>query len=177
MKKILSILGIIFTFFIFYFLQANFFTWFTIGGIMPNLFVILVLFIGLFIGKKLGFVFGLLFGIMIDFFIGKSIGISGIMLAMIGLVAEYIDKNFSKDSRLTMMMMIAGGTAIYEIGEYAFQIIKWGANLELIAFAKILIIEVIFNVIITIILYPLIQKAGDYLENLFKNKTVLTRYF
>lgn len=177
MKKILSVLGIIFTFFIFYFLQANFFTWFTIGGIMPNLFVILVLFIGLFIGKKLGFVFGLLFGIMIDFFIGKSIGISGIMLAMIGLVAEYIDKNFSKDSRLTMMMMIAGGTAIYEIGEYAFQIIKWGANLELIAFAKILIIEMIFNVIITIILYPLIQKAGGYLENLFKNKTVLTRYF
>ena len=50
MKKAIAIISLIIAFFVIYFLQTNFFTWFTIGGIMPNLFIILVLFIGLFIG-------------------------------------------------------------------------------------------------------------------------------
>ncbi len=177
MKKILTGIAIIITFFIIYFLQANFFTWFTINGVMPNLFVIFVLWIGLFIGKKTGLVCGLIFGIYIDILVGKSIGISGIMLALIGLIAEYIDKNFSKDSRLTIMLIIAASTAIYEIGIYVFQIIKWGINIEILAFLKILLIEILFNVILSIILYPIIQKLGNFVESQFKTKTILTRYF
>lgn len=53
MKKTLTIISIILVFFLIYFLQANFFTWFNIAGIMPNLYVILVLFIGLFMKRKL----------------------------------------------------------------------------------------------------------------------------
>ena len=177
MKKFLSIICLIIAFFITYFLQANFFTWFNIAGIMPNLFVVLVLFIGLFIGKKLGLVFGLLFGIYLDLLLGKAIGISGIMLGIVGLLGEYLDKNFSKDSRVTIILMVAGGTIIYEVGCYIFQIIKWDTLIEMLPFIKILLIEVIFNIVLVIILYPLIQKAGYYVENLFKHKEVLTRYF
>ena len=177
LKKFLSIICLILTFFITYFLQANFFTWFTISGVMPNLFVVLVLFIGLFIGKKLGLVFGLVFGIYLDLLLGKAVGISGVMLGLIGLIGEYLDKNFSKDSRITMILMVASSTIIYEIGCYIFQILKWNILIEIIPFIRTLIIEVIFNIVLVIILYPLIQKAGYYLENLFKKKTVLTRYF
>lgn len=177
MKKFLSIICLILAFFIIYFLQANFFTWFNISGVMPNLFIVLVLFIGLFIGRKLGLVFGLLFGIYVDLIIGKSIGISGIMLGIVGLLGEYLDKNFSKDSRITMMLMVIGSTIIYEVGCYIFQIIKWDILIEIIPFIKTLLIEVIFNIVLVIILYPLIQKTGYYVENLFKNKAVLTRYF
>lgn len=177
MKKFLSIIGLILTFFIIYFLQANFFTWFHIAGVKPNLFVLLVLFIGLFMGNKLGFVFGLLFGIYIDLVIGKAVGISGIMLGIVGLLGEYLDKSFSKDSRVTMILMIAGSNAIYEIGQYLFQILRWNVSIEIFHFIKILIIEIIFNIVLVIILYPLIQKAGNYIEKLFKNKSVLTRYF
>ena len=177
LKKVLTGILIIATFFIIYFLQANFFTWFTINGVMPNLLVIFILWIGLFIGKKTGLICGLIFGIYIDILVGKSIGISGIMLGIIGLVAEYIDKNFSKDSRLTIMLIIAASTAIYEIGIYIFQIIKFRINIEILAFLKILAIEIIFNVILSIILYPLIQKLGNLVESKFKAKTILTRYF
>ena len=51
MKKAGIIALIILAFFIIYFLQADFFSWFNIFGIMPNLFVILILFVGLFAGK------------------------------------------------------------------------------------------------------------------------------
>ena len=177
MKKFLSILAIILTFFIVYFLQASLFTWFTINGVMPNLLVIFILWIGLFIGKKVGFGLGLLFGLYIDLLLGKAIGASAIMLALLGLAAEYIDKSFSKDSRITINLILAIGTAIYEIGIYAFQIIKWETTLELFTFSKILVSEMIYNMILVIILYPLMQKAGYKLESIFKNKNVLTRYF
>ena len=106
MKKFFSILGLILTFLIIYFLQANFFTWFNIAGVKPNLFVVFILFIGLFIGNKLGFAFGLILGIFLDLLIGKSVGISGMMLAIVGLIGEYLDNNFSKESRVTLILMV-----------------------------------------------------------------------
>ena len=64
MKKVLINLAIIFVFLIIYFLQANFFTGFRIAGVMPNLFVILILFIGMFMGRTLGIVYGIIFGLL-----------------------------------------------------------------------------------------------------------------
>lgn len=177
MKKVVAILLIIVSFFIVYFLQSNFFNWFTIAGIKPNLFIIFILFIGLFAGKKIGAILGLVFGICLDLLLGRTIGISGIMLGLIGLLGELLDKNFSKESRVTIMLMIAGSTVIYELGDYLFNIVSLSLNIEIISFMKILLVEVIYNTILVIILYPLIQKLGYYLENIFKVKSILTRYF
>ena len=177
MKKAGIIALIILSFFIIYFLQANFFTWFNIFGIMPNLFVILILFVGLFAGKKLGLILGLIFGILIDLLIGKAIGISGILLGIIGLIAEYCDKNFSKDSKLTIILMVIISTIIYEVGIYAFTIIKDGIEIELLSFAKILLVEILYNSLLLIIIYPLLHKLGYAIENIFKSKTIMTRYF
>lgn len=177
MKKTVAIILLIVTFFIIYFLQSNFFTWFNIFGIMPNLFIIFILFIGLFAGKKIGFIFGLICGILIDMFIGKSVGISSILLGAIGLIAEYCDKNFSKDSKLTIIIMVVLSTILYETGAYIFTIIKDGINIEILPFIKILLIEILYNSLLTIILYPVLHNLGYKLENIFKNKTIMTRYF
>ena len=92
MRKFKVILILLLTFFIIYFLQLNFFSWFNIGGIMPNLIIVLTLFIGLFIGNKTGAIFGIIFGIIIDLNLGKTIGITSVLLAIIGLLGEYMDK-------------------------------------------------------------------------------------
>lgn len=177
MKKAGSILLLVLAFLIIYFLQANFFTWFTIAGVKPNLFVIYLLFIGLFAGKKLGLILEVLFGVYLDIVIGRQIGISGIMFGIIGLLGEYLDKNFSKESRITIMLMIAGSTVIYEVGCYIFNIIALGTSVEILAFIKILLIEVIYNILIAIVIYSLIQRLGHALEEVFKTKNILTRYF
>ena len=86
MKKFKVILILLLLFFAIYFLQLNFFSWFNIGGIMPNLIVVLVLFIGLFVGKKVGVILGIVFGMIIDLNICKSLGIKSILLGAIGLL-------------------------------------------------------------------------------------------
>lgn len=177
MNKFKGVLIIILLFLILYFCQINFFSCFTIRGIMPNLFVILALFLGLFVGKKIGGICGLAFGIILDILVGKSIGFTGIFLGAIGLLGEYFDKNFSKDSRVTIILMTAGVTILFEVCMYVVNILKFDVELELIPFIITLVVETIYNVFIVIILYPGMKKLGYYLENIFKGKKLLTRYF
>ena len=177
MKKTLSIILMFVTFLIIYFLQSNFFNWFTIAGVKPNLFIILTLFISLFAGAKIGTAYGIFFGIFLDVVIGRSIGISSIMYALVGAIGGYFDKNFSKDSRMTIMLMVIGTTLLYEIGNYVISIMRLSIQIEVLSFVRVLLIEIIYNVIITIILYPLIQKVGYKVEDIFKGQKILTRYF
>ena len=164
-------------FLIIYFLQANFFSWFNLAGVKPNLFVIFVLFIGLFAGRKAAFSFGIIFGIFIDLFIGKNVGVTSVMLGIVGTLGGYFDKSFSKDSRMTIMLMVVCTTAVYEIGTYAINILISNNIFEIIPLLKLLIIEILFNIIITIIIYPLFQRLGYRIEENFKGSKILTRYF
>ena len=177
MKNTLIIIGMILLFLILYFLQINFFNWFTIAGISPNLFVIFILFVGLFAGKRVGIPFGIIVGLGLDFFISKKIGISGIMLGAIGALGGFLDKNFSKDSRMTIILMTVVVTFIYELGVYLLNYFIVSTTIEMIPFLKIVLIEIVYHVLLVIIFYPLLQRAGYYIEEAFREKKILTRYF
>lgn len=171
MKKVLSIFGIIIAFFIIYFLQINFFSWFNIAGVKPNLFIILVLFIGLFMNKKIACVYGFIIGMYLDILTGKQIGISAFIFSFIGYICGVIDKSFSKESKLNIIIIVICATIVYEIGVYLFNILYNKVPLHILEFSKILIVEVIFNGILTIILYPMLRFLGNELENVFKKNT------
>ncbi len=96
MKKALTIVALCLVFIVIYFLQLNFFSWFTIAGIKPNLFVIFVLFIGLYAGTKMGAAFGVTLGLIIDFLGSTVIGISSVALGLIGFLRRIFGKKFFK---------------------------------------------------------------------------------
>lgn len=114
MKKTSIIIFLILTFFIILLLQANFFQMFTIAGIMPNLFVIFILFVGLYGNSALGISFGVISGLIIDLIYSKNIGITAIMLCIIGYLGAYFDRNFSKENKITIIVMVGIATMIFE---------------------------------------------------------------
>lgn len=177
MKKTVINICLIVTAIIIYYLQSNLFNWFNIAGVKPNLFVILVLFIGLFANRTMGIAYGVGIGIVIDILIGRIIGINAVTLGIVGFLAALFDKNFSKDSRITIIFMVVGTTFICEVLCYLLNYMILGINIEITNFIIILLIEVIYNIILTIILYTLIQKFGYYIENEYKGNRILTRYF
>ena len=158
MKKFLINIVLILIIFVIYFLQSNFFNWFTIAGVMPNLFVIFILFVGLFANKMMGTIYGMVLGLFLDVLFREKIGVSFIALGLVGFIATIFDKNFSKDSRMTIMLMVAGLTFLYETIVYFANGIINSINIEILSFARILIIEIIFNLFI-------------------KGNKILTRYF
>lgn len=177
MKKVAIFIGLLLGFFPVYFLQVNIFSTYTIAGIYPNLFVIYILFIGLFANQILGISFGIIIGLLLDLLYGKAIGISAVMFCVIGYLGSYFDKNFSKENKLTIMFMVAGSTLIFELGTYFLNSIILNFDREYFYFTKIVLIEIIYNIILSIILYPLIQKFGYSIERTFKKTNILTRYF
>lgn len=62
-------------------------------------------------------------------------------------------------------------------GNYAIMIIFQDVALEIIPFIKIVAIEILYNSILVIILYPIMQKVGYNIEEIFKGSNILTRYF
>ena len=173
MKKTLIYISLIFVFIFIYLLQSLFFVNFTIAGVKPNVVVILVLFIGLFMGRSRG----IIYGILIDLWIGKNIGITSICLAVVGIIGGAFDKNFSKDSRIVILLIGAFCTIIYEALIYILQIIFLNVNVEVVSFVKILTIETIYNVLIIIIIYPIMKNVGYEVESEIKGDKILTRYF
>ena len=173
MKKFLIHVGLILTFIVIYLIQTIFFTHFTIAGIMPNVFIILMLYIGLYMGRTMGVIYGIIYGILIDIWVGKSLGLTSVALALVGI----FDKTLSKDSRLTVLLMGAICTIIYEIVLYFFNYMFFKINIEIYSFLKILFIETIYNVLLIIIVYPLMKATGYEIENEIKGDRILTRYF
>jgi rod shape-determining protein MreD len=177
MKKFGVSLLFFITFIIIYILQANLFSNLQIAGVVPNLFVIFILWIGLFANATSALIFGIIMGLSLDLIYGKVIGITAIMLCIIGYLGAYFDKNFSKESKLKIIFMVIGATIIYELGYYALTGLIIGFDFEWLNFTRIVIFEVIYNVLITILLYPLIQNLGYKVDRVFKKNNILTRYF
>lgn len=107
MKKFLIGIAMYIVFIILYFIQADFFGWFTIAGISPNIFIIFILFLGLFTDNLFSIIMALLTGITLDLIVGREACISPIIFSLVAIIAGYFDKNFSKDNKITIMVMVA----------------------------------------------------------------------
>lgn len=177
MKKFLIGIAMYVVFIILYFIQADFFSWFTIAGISPNIFIIFILFLGLFTDNLFSIIMALLTGITLDLIVGRTACISPIIFSLVAIIAGYFDKNFLKDSKITIMIMVVGMTIVCETANYFLNAAIIESIVEIKSFVKILFVETLYNAILTIILYDIIIKLGYKLERQFKQKNILTRYF
>ena len=119
----------------------------------------------------------LLTGITLDLVIGKTLGATAVLFCLIAMIANYFDKNFSKDNKFTILIMVIGMTLVFEVTNYFLNALILEIPIEIEAFSKILLVEVIYNTILTFIFYNAFIKLGALLERQFKEKNILTRYF
>ena len=175
-KKVTTILLILISLII-YFIQKNIFSKITIAGVMPNLFIIYILFLGLYTNSKVSISVGIFIGIIIDSVYGKCIGISAIMFCIVAYLASYFDKNFSKDNKITIILMGIGATFIYELGYYLINSFVMNYSFEIWGFIKIMFVENLYNTLLLILIYPLFKRLGNNLDRKYKKSNLLTRYF
>ena len=67
-------------------------------------------------------------------------------------------------------------TFIGESVYYALEIILSEAEVQLIIFIRILLIEIIFNDLIIIIIYPVLNKIGEKLKMMLEDETNYIKY-
>ena len=157
-----------------YFLQTNIFPLIPIAGITPNLFVIFIIFIGLYGNNFLSMLYGIICGIWIDSLYGEVIGISSAMFCLIGFIATWFDTLWSKDEKISIIIMVILSTLFFEFGSYFIKSIILDFELEVKIFFKILFLEELYNVLLTIIFFGLIKKLGYIMERKLKRNNMYT---
>ena len=75
------------------------------------------------------------------------------------------------------MLMAAATVFACELISYIYQIILFNLSIEVFTFVKLILIETLFNSMIIIIIYPIIEKSGILLERIYAKDKVLTRYY
>lgn len=141
MKKTTIIILLIITFFILFYLQANIFQIFTIAGVKPNVFVLFILFVGLSTNSTLGISLGVIGGLIIDLVYSKTIGITAVMLCLVGYLGAYFDRNFSKENKITIIIMSALVTILYEARLLYFEFCYCWFRIGIVLFCENIVIR------------------------------------
>jgi len=98
-------------------------------------------------------------------------------MALTGFLGTRLNERLAKDSKVPIMLMVAGTTLTYAVLVYAFKIFTLGVQMEIGAFVRIALIEAFYNIMILIIIYPIFKAVGMAIQNIFMDKRIMTREF
>ena len=103
---------------LFYLIQVTFGNAIGIGGITPNLLIILPVLFGFFKGRNEGMLVGFLSGVMYDLFFSSLFGFSALVFVYIGYFSGIFYKEYEKVEVLIPLAMIMASDFVFEFLSY-----------------------------------------------------------
>ena len=91
-----------------------------------------------------------------------------------GFIASWFDSLWSKDEKISIIIMVVVSTFIFEILSYFLTSVIFEFEFELMPFFKILAIEELYNTLLIIILFSPIKKLGYKMERNLKRNNMYT---
>lgn len=164
MRKALTIIIIFLTIGLTIFFQANLLEVIPLKGTSANLGIVLVASLGLICGKLVGGLTGAIYGLIYDILFGRAVGIYLGAYFLIGVVSGALNKNFSKDNKVSMIFLISILTAIFEIGIYLLFVLLRSFEFDLLGLAFIVGKEIVYNILLVIILYKFLIWFGEMIN-------------
>ena len=135
------------------FLQTTFFWAFTIGGIIPDLMLILVVCHALFNGIYRGTIYGVLCGLLEDLYLGRFIGMNAISKGVTAYVVGRLQGNVFKENVMVGIIGVIGGTLLNFILLFVLSVLSFEKfNLDYSILLQ-LSYQLLYNTIMTVPLY------------------------
>lgn len=160
LRRIIALLIV----FIGFILQSSVFSHISLGGIVPNILLIITATYGFMRGQNSGMAIGLISGIMIDVFYGSPFGFVTLIYILIGYLNGFFKNIFYPEDIKLPMVLITGSEAVYSMLFYIFRFLLRG-NLELgYCFVHIILPEIVYTILVTIVLYKVIVFINEQLE-------------
>lgn len=145
-------------------LQCTLFKALALGAVSPNLLIVLTSCFGFMRGKKEGLFVGFFCGLLIDIFYGDVIGFYSLLYMYIGYGNGFFHKLFFDDDVKLPMFLICASDLLQGFIIYLFLFLlrtKWDI---IYYFMNIIIPELVYTVLVTIIFYRIIRKVNRILE-------------
>ncbi|MCI8529179.1 MAG: rod shape-determining protein MreD [Lachnospiraceae bacterium] len=151
-------------------LQCSVFNGLALAGIVPNLMLILTSSFGFMRGEREGLIIGFFCGLLVDIFFGSFLGFYALILMYIG----YLNGKFSgifypEDIKLPIALIIISDLS-YGIVCYLLMFMLRGRFQFLYYLVHIILPEVLYTILATMFLYPIILNVNTKLEHREKRR-------
>ena len=157
---------IVSTFFIIicFLLQTTVFHSLSLGGIIPNFMIILTSSYGFMRGRKSGLLIGFFSGLLMDLFFSDILGFYALIYMYIGYFNGVFKKLFYPEDIKLPIALIVGSDFVYNITIYMLTFLLQGRFQFTYYLLNIIIPEMVYTVIVTCALYPILLIIERYLE-------------
>lgn len=144
-------------------LQSTVFQAISIASIAPNMLLILTVSFGFMRGKREGLFVGFFCGLLIDIFYGNLVGFYALLYMYIGFLNGFLYKVFYDEDVKVPMLLVAVSDAAYGLIVYGLQFMMRGRLSIFNYIGRIILPEMVYTVLITVILYRLFYRLNHWL--------------
>lgn len=156
------ILGI--SIFVFYLLQCTVFKALSLASVSPNLLLILTFAAGFMRGKKEGMFVGFFSGLVLDIFYGQVIGFNALLYMYIGYINGFFNSMFYDEDVTLPIGLVFGSDFVYSSFYYVFNFMLRNRLNFIYYLIHIILPEMIYTVVITLLIYRIMLKINRKLE-------------
>jgi len=147
-------------------LQSTFFKDFSIGGISPNLLIIITSAFGFMYGSKCGLGVGFLSGLFIDIFFGEVLGFYALIYMYIGFFNGVFQSIFFKEDIKLPLALITASDFFYGMITYLLLFLLRSRFHLGYYFLHIILPEMVYTIMVSIVLYPLLLLTNKHFDKL-----------
>lgn len=151
-------------------LQSTLFQSLSFASISPNLLIVVTSSFGFMRGRKEGMWIGFFSGLILDIFFGSVIGFYALIYSYIGYVNGFFRKRFFPDDIKLPLILIAASDFSYNILVYLFLFFLRGRFRFDYYLINIILPELVYTILVTIVLYFVILKINNKLEETEKRR-------
>lgn len=155
--------------FVCFLLQSSVFTRLDLGGITPNLLIVLTASFGVMRGEKEGMFIGFVCGLLMDIFFAEYMGLYSLVYLYIGFFNGKFKKIFYPDDIKLPITLIIFSDLVYGLACYISFLLRGKFHFGYY-FLNVILPEIVYTIIITIALYPLILIINKKLDNYEKGR-------
>lgn len=145
-------------------LQSTVFNVLSFGGIIPNLMIVVTASYGFMRGRKSGLLVGFFSGLLMDIFFGDIVGFYALIYMYIGYLNGIFRKMFYPEDIKLPIALIVGSDFLYNLVVYTLTFLLRGRFQFDYYFLNIIIPEMVYTIIVTCALYPLLILVESRLE-------------
>ena len=146
-------------------LESTVFHKLTFANISPNLMIIVVSSFGFMRGKKTGMTVGFFSGLLVDLLWGSMLGFHMLIFTIIGYLNGTFERLFYDDDIKLPIILIGASEIFYSLIMYGCMYMLQGDFLFGNYLYRIILPELVYTILVTLVLYQIILKINRKLES------------
>lgn len=145
-------------------LQTTVFRHLPLGGVVPNILIMITAASGLMYGRKLGMFSGFVGGLMIDAMFNSVIGLTILIYSFIGYVNGMLNKLYFKERLYIPVIAIVLSDLAYGVLYYVCRFMLRGRMDFLFYLMHVMIPEAVYTLIIGVPIYLLMRQIKEHFK-------------